>query len=110
MGTGDRRIEEREAASQRAATNMLTRIGVSAEKLDRHIIETPDDTHYISQICFKVRFDDVGDILGIIKADGPDGKTIAFHNGDSIAAVLSGLASRLDNGTLKWREDKPYGS
>lgn len=99
---------EREDASRRAATNMLTRVGTAIEQLDRWVIEAPDGEHHIHTIVLKVRFDDVGDILLLAKAEGGDGKCIAFQSGDSFSDVLKGFNNRLINGTVQWREDIPY--
>ena len=49
-----------------------------------------------------------GEWLGIVKADFDGTPCIGFHGGDSLLDCLKGLASRLNNGSMKWREDQ-YG-
>lgn len=100
--------QDREDASRKAAKNLLMKLGARLEQLDRWVAETPDDAHYITEVRFKVRYGTVGDVLAMVKATGPAGKEIAFHSDDTITEALSGLVSRLANGSLKWREDKPY--
>ncbi len=99
---------QREDASRRAAARLLTAIGSSLERLDRFIVEVPDDEHHIRSITIKMRFDDVGDILLMVKADSGSGPKIAFQAAESVAACITGIVNRLDNGSVKWREDLPY--
>jgi hypothetical protein len=47
-------------------------------------------------------------VLLIVKAETPEGNIIAFHGGEDLASVVIGLVNRLDNGSIKWKEDKPY--
>lgn len=110
---GSSKQEEKENARHRtsiaAADRMMRRWGEALEHLDRHVMETPDEEHYITEVRLRVRYDDAGDVLAIVKADGPGGKGIAFHSDATPATALVGLVARLNNGSLKWREDKPYG-
>jgi hypothetical protein len=95
-------------ASARAADNILRRSGTKLEQLGRLIEETPDDTHYITSITFKVQPEAFTAILGIVKADTGEGKVIAFHSDDTLGACLVGIVNRLVNGSLQWKEDVPY--
>lgn len=50
------------------------------------------------------------DILVTIKAQTYDGKKfIGFHAAQSLPEALRGAVERLNNATLKWKEDKPFG-
>lgn len=100
---------EKSDASQRAATRLLTKMGVRLELLDRFVVEAHQDDYYVTDIRFKVRYDTVGDVLGIVKSEGPHGKRIAFHSDDTISECLVGMVNRMNNSTLKWKEDIPYG-
>lgn len=99
---------EREEASKRAAARLLTKLGTRVEQLDRWIQEVPDDYHHIIQVRFAIRYSTVGDVLAMVKATTDDGKEIAFHSDDTVSEAMTGLVNRLNNGTLKWREDTPY--
>lgn len=46
--------------------------------------------------------------LVIITAYSPGGPVVAFHSGDGFRDTLVGLASRLKNGSLVWKDDS-YG-
>ncbi len=108
MGNGDWVQGDREDASKRAAGRLLTKLGTRLEQLDTFIQEVPDDDTHVTEVRFSVRYGTVGDILGVIKANTAKGKQIAFHSGDTVSEVLVGLVNRLNNGTLVWKEDKPY--
>lgn len=105
-----RKAQEREDSATKAAARLVAKLGARVEQLDRYIQDPPDNERFITEVRFKVRYGDVGDVLGVLKADTPDGKVIAFHSDDTVAEVLSGLVNRLNNGSIKWREDTPYGS
>lgn len=47
------------------------------------------------------------DILVVVKGLDADGKkVVAFHNGTHLPGTLMALAARLDNGSLRWRDDE----
>lgn len=108
MGNGDWLQGDREEASKRAAARLLSKLGTRLEQLDRFIQEVPDDDTHITEVRFKVRYSTVGDVLGVVKADTSKGKQIAFHSDDTVSEALVGIVNRLNNGTLVWKEDKPY--
>lgn len=100
--------QEREDRATAAAKRMLTRMGAKVERLDHWATgDVPGDV-YLKGVNIKVRYDDVGDILIVAKADSPAGPQVAFHTDDTISECLMGFINRLENGTLQWREDKPY--
>jgi len=43
--------------------------------------------------------------LVTLRATTPTGKVVAFHGAATLAEALVGLVNRLDNRSLKWRED-----
>jgi len=95
-------------ASLRAAERYVKKLGMALERLDVWVTECPDDEHYVTGVNIKVRFDSVGDVLIMVKADSAEGDVLAFHAADSLSACVLGLANRLDNGNIVWRQDIPY--
>lgn len=110
MGTGDVLREAREKKLLKTAENIRSRVGEAVLTLDDYVTDPRDTEAYIKEVRLRIRFDDEGDVQGIVKREGENGKEIAFHNGDSLAQTLQGLANRMRNGSLKFREDKPYGA
>jgi len=106
------RKEESEArkfeVSRKAAERLLQKHGLRLARLDEIIEDTPDDTHYITELRFKLGIHTGGAVMTVIKSDGPNGKQVAFQVGETIGDAITGLVNRMDNGTLAWREDKPY--
>ena len=98
----------RKLASQIAATQYMEKVGARLVKLDTLIEETPDGIHYFTSLRFKLGYHESGSILLIAKCDGPEGSMVAFQAGESVSETILGLVNRMENGTLKWREDKPY--
>ena len=112
MGTNKKEAREntRAYASKLAADEHFKRLGVKLDKLDRLAEEGDSSARYPTELKIKMLYDDRGNILAVIKADGPEGPQVAFHGGETITEALGGIVSRWDNGTLKWKEDKPYGT
>lgn len=100
--------QEREDASKAAAGRLITRLGAALERLDVWVSEAPDDEKYVTGLNFRVRYDTEGDVLAVVKADTADGPIVGFHSAETVSAALLGLLARMDNGSLKWREDIPY--
>lgn len=98
----------REDKNRKGAERLIERIGRAIVRLDVWAMESPDDERYVVGINIKVRYDDQGDVLIVVRADAANGPEVAFNTGDTISAALTGLANRLDNRTLKWREDTPW--
>lgn len=110
MGTGDITREAQEKRLLKAASTYIGRLGESIMYLDQQINDPHDDVTFISHINFKVRYGSEGDILVVVRALSGKEKIVTFHSGDRLDDVVLGLASRFRNGSLKWKEDKPYGS
>lgn len=101
--------EVRERKLLRRAMKLQERMGESVLTLDDYITDTGGHNRYVVEIRFKVRYADEGDILIVVKRAGEGGKEIAFHSADTLGEAVISLANRMRNGSLKWREDKPYG-
>ncbi len=108
MADLNRKHVERFEASQRAADNYLKRLGASLERLDVWVSEAPDDEHFVTGFKVVVRYGTIGDVLIVVQADSADGGVVAFHTADLVSEAIKGVMNRLDNGTLKWKEDIPY--
>lgn len=49
------------------------------------------------------------DYIAVVKGlDDAGGKVVAFQSSYSVATVLVALERAVNNGTLRWRVDKPY--
>lgn len=46
--------------------------------------------------------------LAIVTADGALGDVVGFHDAPTFREVLIGLVNRLENGSVKWKENKPW--
>lgn len=108
MGTGDNLREARERKLLKQAESMRARIGESILTIEDHIHDPREGQMHLNEVRLTVRYDSVGDVLAMLKRSDGTVKEVAFHSADTISEVVSGIASRLRNGSLKWREDKPY--
>lgn len=84
------------------------RVGEYMFALDRLKWEATEKRPLVYEIRVKCDPDDEQGVLCIIKAYKPDGYVVAFHREETVWEVLVGVSKRLQNNSLKWREDKPY--
>lgn len=105
----ERKREERAAASERAATRMLTQLAVRVEQLSRFIDDPPDGETFLTSIQFKVGGGWDDGVLAIVKAHVGGIAVVGFHGDDTLMECLRGLGNRIVNGSMKWKEDRPYG-
>ena len=108
MGTGDNARDVRERRLIKSAEGYRERLGECVMLLDEYVQGARGQGEYLTEIRFMVRYGDEGDILVVIKRESEGEKEIAFHSADTMAEAMSGALSRIGNGSLKWREDKPY--
>jgi len=63
---------------------------------------------YVTGMSFRYDWETGGETLLVIRADSDEGKVVSFHGTTELYGLWQSLANRIDNGTLKWREDE-YG-
>jgi len=97
-------------ASRRAAERTMTKLAVKVEQLARLVEDPEDSATFITSIQFKMNAGWDGGCMAIVKASVGSEKKVGFHSEDALDTCLVGLANRIANGTMKWREDTPYGS
>lgn len=79
-------------------------------RLDRLMAEEMDDGLRITEIRLRAPREVGEDILATVKAVTVEGKRfVGFHGALSSAEAIRGAVERINNATLKWREDRPYG-
>jgi len=105
----ERREEKRSAASARAATRMLTELAVKIEQLSRFVDDPPDGETFLTSIHFKVGGSWDDGVLAVVKANVGGLDMVGFHGDDTLMECIRGLGNRVVNGSMKWREDTPYG-
>jgi len=92
----------------------------SAALMDREMLKRARWLYLVSSYCEREGEQDIrirsirikvpeggrGEYLGVVTADTETASLVAFHVGDDLVGCLSGLCTRIMNGSLKWREDE----
>lgn len=86
----------------------VTKLGLRVLEVEGFIGRSVKEKFVVRSIKFRSGAQPGSEWLAIITAYSPDGPVVAFHSGVGFAAVLAGLAARLQNGSLKWKVDE-YG-
>lgn len=85
---------------------MLLKSGQSLHNLAYGTEHMFDQGVRIRRITFKCGGDPRGSWLVIITVVTAEGPLVAFHNGEGLLSAVEGLAARIRNGSLKWKEDE----
>ena len=93
-----------------AADRRKEELESSVAKLSEWLENPGDGETYVTQLTVKPNWGDDGDCFVIMKALIGGEKRIAFHGGNVLSDAIIGVMKRLLNGTMKWKEDKPYDS
>lgn len=109
MGTGDQRVEDKESRYHKKMARQIAKKGEVLLDLADQLDDPRADGVVYTELRVKLDTGADDEVLAVLKRDGVGGKEIAFHYAQDVGAVIEGLVGRLKNGSLKWREDKPYG-
>ena len=107
MNAGHRRENEArtsDAAYNRWVGNLAKAIG----NIDGYRRGIQEDAPTLTSFLVKCDPDDEGGVLVVAKGYEGSQWKVAFHRGDSVEEALKGLGDRLQNRSLKWRDDEPY--
>ena len=96
-------------ASARAVTQYWYDIGSGLGGLDRYRANEGHDKPILYELKIKCDPSDEQGVLVMAKAYTEDGYVVGFHRGESVVEAVTGMARRIVNGTLKWREDQYAG-
>ncbi len=96
-------------ASAQAYQRQLVKASEALMSLEDTLSWYEDEEKWVYSIRVSMPSEDRDEYLGVIKASGVEGDQIAFHQGGTYLETLVGVAQRLKNRTLKWRDDE-YGN
>jgi len=93
-------------ASQRVIDRHLHSMGVAWAEFVRQCERLTISDLEVYRVTIKGDFVAGTDILVVLCAVGGDGYKVAFHHCDDMTTLWTGLAARLANGSLQWKEDQ----
>ena len=84
----------------------VERLGIAALRMDAHLEKLQEQGIEVKALRFVYRGGVRGEVLCVVTAHTENGGIVAFHNGDTFGEVMKGIAARMGNGSLKWKEDE----
>lgn len=105
MSSGER--ERRGVGSRGKSLDKLLRkqaetLGYFEELLDKRY----DEMFEIRSISLKPPSEDRAEWFAVVRASAEGVPLVGFHSGATIAETLVGLVNRIDNRSMKWRDDE----
>lgn len=95
-------------ASAAMMAREMERIGVSLRQLEYELRSLAEEGVEVVRISIKPSYNSYEDTRLVIAARTENGAIVAFHGGTGIVEALVGLKNRINNRSLKWKEDQ-YG-
>lgn len=95
---GDQRFEK-----------LLRGIGFAVLNVQKASLTDPREGVELREVRFKLDADHRTSVLVICKGVGADGDLVAFTGAPDMETAMLALGKALAGGTLKWREDRPFG-
>jgi len=92
--------------SARAFEDFIRSVGIGWLECVRAFERLERDGIELKRISIKGDFTHGVGVLVVMTANAPGGAIVAFHQGDDLQMMWRGLAARIMNGSLKWKEDQ----
>lgn len=93
-------------ASQLAFDKAMVTNGIKLGRIEQYITTYAEDEIYIQGMSIRVPQDIGEDYFVVVRASTVDGSKVAFHNAAEFGDLIIGLANRMQNKSLKWKDDK----
>ena len=85
------------------------RVGGELLWLGTHADVLPGEVMLL-EIRLKLSYDDGREHMAVVKAVVEGVQAVGFVSAPELDTLVHLVAAKLMNGTMKWREDRPYGS
>jgi len=93
-------------ASQLAFQKIILAHGTALARIDHLVAKGLAGDIHITTIRLRAPSVEGGEWLAVVKATTENGNIVGFHGGTGLGDLVSGLANRLNNGSIKWKEDE----
>ncbi len=93
-------------ASAALTDRILTKVGLAVHMSQHTMERMSEEGMVVIRITFKAGSGVHADWLAIIAVKTEGGGIVAFHSAPSFPATVEGLCHRVNNGSLKWKEDQ----
>lgn len=102
----NRDIPGNAVASAQAYQRSMVGLAETLVRFERLADRLWEEGTYLTNISIRLPDDDHADYLMVVRGRNGDGQVVGFTSSDTLRdTVRRGIAS-LENGTLKWQEDK----
>lgn len=106
MSRKNKDIPGNAVASAAEYARQQARNGEKLLVVDKLLADWDEDEVFIDGFSLRPPSMDRGDWLMVIRANGPEGRLVAFHDAPTFAELIVGFVNRLQNRSLKFREDQ----
>ena len=88
---------------------LLRGLGYAVLGIQKEGDEERNPSILLTEVRFKLGADNRTSVLVVIKGRAGDGAVVAFLGTPSLETAVLALGKSLKAGSLRWREDRPYG-
>lgn len=87
----------------------LRALGFGVLRIEREADHGRCGTVEVTSIRFVLNADHGTSVLAVLKGVEVEEQVIAFVGGYDLSTVILDVARKLEKGTLRWKEDRPWG-
>lgn len=95
--------------STQSYKNSFERVGAELVELGARVDRLPGEVCLL-ELRVKIGLTEVDEHMCIVKAASDEGPVVAFVTAPDLDVLVHLVAAKLLNGSMKWREDRPYGN
>lgn len=93
-------------ASQLAFDKQMVARGIALGRVDTYLDAYAEDDIFVLGMSIRIPQDVGEDYLVTVRASTTEGAVVAFHSAASFDEVIVGLSNRLQNKSLRWKDDQ----
>lgn len=105
MSKKNRDVPGNSLASQAQYQRDMLRLGETISRMERILDRMFEEEWIPKRVSIKVPVNQGDEYLVIITAESPGGPVVAFTSGQSFAEAIRVAIARIENGSVKWKED-----
>jgi len=96
--------------SDKAYTKWLEGVARGVISIENYNIAIQEEKPTLTEFRVKCDPDDEEGVLVVLKGYVGQQEFVSFHRDTTVTAALTSVGNRLRNGSLNWREERPYGT
>lgn len=93
-------------ASQREFERQMVRLATQLLRFEQVVVRLDEEGTWVTGMTIRCPGEDRADYLVVVRARTSVGYVVGFAGGDSLAEAIRVTCAKLENRTMRWKEDQ----